>query len=139
MSEARIEAQARRGEDGVEAVTRVAGEAGAVPRAATREGWRETAAAEPAVGIGASWTEGVQDIAKAWGRYAEEVTRQTSEAGRALIRCGSLAELLDIQTRLMRGSLEAYLDQSSKITDIMGRMVMQPLEALKQFAPPAPR
>jgi len=88
---------------------------------------------------GSSLADGVQDITTAWAHYAEEVMRQTSEASRALIGCRSLPEMFEVQSRLMRGNLQAFLDQSSKIAEIAGRMATRPFEALKQASEARPQ
>ena len=61
-----------------------------------------------------------------------ELHEQATEASRALIECRSLTEMFEIQSRLLRGNLQAFLDQSSKIAEIAGRMATRPFEALKQ-------
>jgi len=40
--------------------------------------------------------------------------------------------MFEIQSRLLRGNLQAFLDQSSKIAEIAGRMATRPFEAMKQ-------
>ena len=102
-----------------------------------REGARQaaaasTAGAEAAMRTGSSLAEGMQDITRAWAHYAEEVMRQTSDASRALIGCHSLTEMFEIQSRLLRGNMQAFLDQSSEIAEIAGRMATRPFQALKQ-------
>jgi hypothetical protein len=109
-----------------------------------REGMRQAsvasaAGADAAMRTGSSLAEGVQDITNAWAHYAEEVMRQTSEASRALIGCRSLTEMFEVQARLLRGNLQAYLDQSTKIAEIAGRMAARPFEALKQASEARPQ
>lgn len=91
-----------------------------------------SAGAEAAMRTGSSLAEGMQEVTSAWAHYAEEVMRQTSEASRALIGCRSLTEMFEIQSRLLRGNLQAFLDQSGKIAEVAGRMATRPFEALKQ-------
>lgn len=91
-----------------------------------------TAGAEAVMRTGSSLAEGMQDITRAWTRYAEQVMRQTSEASRALIGCQSLSEIFEIQSRLLRGNMQAFLDQSSEMAEIAGRMATRPFQALKQ-------
>ena len=88
------------------------------------------ATASAAMRTGSSLAEGVQEITSAWAHYAEDVMRQTSEASRALIGCRSLAEMIEVQSRLVRGNLQAFLDQSTKIAEIAGHMATRPFEAL---------
>jgi hypothetical protein len=71
-------------------------------------------------------------MTNAWAHYTEEVMRQTSEASRALIGCRSLTEMFEIQSRFVRGNLQAFLDQSTKLADIAGRVAKQPYEAMQQ-------
>ncbi|HUC12805.1 MAG TPA: phasin family protein [Stellaceae bacterium] len=104
-----------------------------------REGMRQASAAssagaEAAMRTTSSLAEGMQDITKAWAHYAEEVMRQTSEASRALIGCRSLTEMFEIQSELLRGNLQAFLDQSGKIAEIAGRLATQPFEAVKRVS-----
>jgi hypothetical protein len=40
--------------------------------------------------------------------------------------------MFEIQSRLLRGNLQAFLDQSSKIAEIAGRIATRPFEAMKQ-------
>jgi len=118
-----------------------AGEAAAQPTerlaAHARDGARQvgaaaSAAADTALRSGSAFAQSMQDVTTAWTRYAEEVMRQTSEASRALMSCHSFAEMLEVQARLLRGNLQAFLDQSTRIADIAGRMTAHPFEAMKQ-------
>ncbi len=99
-----------------------------------REGLRRasaasTAGADAAMRAGSFLAEGVRDITSAWAHYAEEVMRQTSEASRAMMGCRSLPEMFEVQSRFVRGNLQAFLDQSSNIAEIAGRLVTRPFEA----------
>jgi hypothetical protein len=91
-----------------------------------------SASAEAAIRTGSSLAEGMQEVTNAWTHYAEEVMRQTTEASWALIGCPSLSEMFEIQTKLLRGNLQAFLDQSGRIVEIAGRMATRPFEGLKQ-------
>jgi hypothetical protein len=143
MSEAKFGDQATpdAAEGAAETIARASGEAiretSERLSGSARDGLRQasaasTAGAEAAIRTGSSLAEGVQEVTSAWARYAEEIMRQTSEASRALIKCRSLTEMFEIQSRLLRGNLQAFLDQSSKIAEIAGRMATRPFEALKQ-------
>ena len=91
-----------------------------------------TAGAEAAMRTGSPLAEEMRDIPRAWARYTEEVIRQSLQASRALIGCQSLSEMFEIQSRLLRGNVHAFLDQSSEIVEIAGRMATRPFQALKQ-------
>ena len=150
MTEAksRDEAAARETKSATEAMVRTSGDAARQTTERVteqaRQGMQQAAAAsaagaEAAMRTGSSLADGVQDITTAWAHYAEEVMRQTSEASRALIGCRSLPEMFEVQSRLMRGNLQAFLDQSSKIAEIAGRMATRPFEALKQASEARPQ
>jgi hypothetical protein len=76
-----------------------------------------------------------QEIAEAWARYAEEVTRHTSEASRALLRARTFNEMLEVQARLLRDNMQAFLDQSVRIAESASRIATRRLEALKETSP----
>jgi hypothetical protein len=97
------------------------------------------AGADVAMRTGSSLAEGVQEITNAWAQYAEEVMRQTSEASRALIGCRSLTEMIQVQARLLRGNMQAFLNQSTTLTEIAGRMATRPFDALKQASDMRPQ
>ena len=111
-----------------------------------REGVRQATAAtasaagaDAALRSGSAMTQGVQDITTAWASYAQEVMRQTAEASRAMMNCRSLPEMLEVQARLLRGNLQAFLDQSTKIADIAGRIASRPFEAMRAGGGDQPR
>lgn len=109
-----------------------------------REGMRQAseataAGAGAALRSGSAVTQGVQDITAAWAHYGEEVMRQTAEASRAMMNCRSLPEILEVQARLLRGNLQAFLDQSTKIAEIAGRIASRPFEAMRQAGGDQPR
>jgi hypothetical protein len=58
--------------------------------------------------------------------------RHTSEANQALLRARTFKDLLEVQTNLVRASMESFHDQNLKIAETTGRMAMRPLDALKQ-------
>jgi hypothetical protein len=99
--------------------------------AQAREGAAWAADAGAALRSGSALSEGMQEITTAWAHCAEDVMRQTAEASRALMSCRSFSEMLEVQTRLLRSNLQAFLDQSTKIADIAGRMAARPFEAIK--------
>ena len=91
-----------------------------------------TAAASAAQRSGSALSECAQEITTAWARYAEEVMRHTSEASHALLRARTFSEMLEVQARLLRDNMQAFLDQSVRIADSAGRMATRPFEALKE-------
>lgn len=97
------------------------------------------ASADAALRTGSSLTQGVQEITNAWAHYAEEVMRQTAEASRALIGCRSLTDLFEVQAKLLRGNMQAFLNQSTALTEIAGRMATRPFDALKQASEARPQ
>ncbi len=97
------------------------------------------AGADAALRSGSAMTQGVQDITTAWAHYAEEVMHQTADASRAMMTCRSLPEMLEVQARLLRGNLQAFLDQSTKIAEIAGRIASRPFDAMRQAGGDPPR
>ena len=102
-----------------------------------QEGMRTTAAeasmaAGSAVRSGSVVAESVQGIAKAWARYAEEVVRHTAEASRALLSARTPGEMLEVQAKLMRDNMQAFLDQSARIAELAGKLASRPFEALRE-------
>ncbi len=92
------------------------------------------AGAQAAMLTGASLAEGMQEFTRAWTDYAEEIMSQTSEASRALISCRSLGEMYEIQARLLRGNMQAFLDQSGKVAEITVRLASRPFDAWKEVS-----
>ena len=76
-----------------------------------------TAAASAAQRSGAAVAECTQEITAAWTRYAEEVMRHTSEASQALLRARTFTEILEVQAKLLRENMQAFLDQSVRIAE----------------------
>jgi hypothetical protein len=149
MSEAkaRNEAAAQEAKNAAETMARSASNAarqtGERLTEQAREGVRQAsvasaAGADAAMRTGTSFAEGVQDMTNAWAHYAEDIMRQTSEASRALIGCHNLTEMFEVQARLLRGNLQASLDQGTRIAEIASRMATRPFEALKQASDARP-
>lgn len=103
-----------------------------------RKGQRPNEAKHPA---GEAWGSGAM-VAKstaAWARYAEEVMRPTSEAGQALLRTRTLSEMLEVQAKLLRDNMQAFLDQAATIAEAASRMATRPFGALKELSTDQPR
>jgi hypothetical protein len=97
------------------------------------------AAASAVQRSGSAVAECTQEITAAWARYAEEVMRHTSEASQALLRARTFAEILEVQAKLLRENMQAFLDQSVKIAESASRMATRPLEELKAASTDRPR
>jgi Phasin protein len=102
-----------------------------------REGVRQasdvsSAATGGAARSGAAMAECAQEITSAWSRYAEDVMRHTSEASRELLRSRTFSEMLEVQARLLRDNMQAFLDHSVKIAEAASRMTARPFEALQE-------
>ena len=98
-----------------------------------------TAAAGAAQRSGSAVAECTQEIAAAWARYAEEVMRHTSEASQALLRARTFTEILEVQAKLWRENMQAFLDQSVRIAESASRMATRPLEELRTASIERPR
>jgi hypothetical protein len=82
------------------------------------------------VDAGAAVTAGLQDIAQAWVDYANQVMHRTTEATESLLKCRSFNDMLAVQAELMRGHLQAFLDQSTKLAEITNRMAARSIDAI---------
>lgn len=105
-----------------------------------REGMRQaveaaTTAATGAARSGSAMADCAQEITAAWTRCAEEVMRHTSEASRAWLRSRSFSEILEVQARLLRDNMQAFLDQSQRVAEAASRMASRPLEATRETTP----
>ena len=95
----------------------------------TRVGGGGTTNAETA---GSAVAAGLQDIAQAWADYAQQVMGRTTEATEALLKCRTFNDMLGVQAELMRGHLQAFLDQSTKLAEISNRMAARSLDAIRE-------
>jgi hypothetical protein len=57
--------------------------------------------------------------------------RHTSEASQAMLRARSFTEMLEVQAKLMRDNMQAFLDQTVTIAEAASRMARRPFETLK--------
>jgi hypothetical protein len=91
----------------------------------------------PKAGAGASMSagsavaSGLQDIAQAWADYAQQIVQRTTEATEALLKCRNFNDALGVQADLMRGHLQAFLDQSTKLAEITNRMAARSIDAMR--------
>jgi hypothetical protein len=90
------------------------------------------AAASTAQRSGSAVTECAREITAAWARYAEEVMQHTTEASRALLRARTFSEMLEVQAKLLRDNMQAFLDQSVRVAESASRMATRPLETLSE-------
>jgi hypothetical protein len=65
--------------------------------------------------------------------------RHTSEASQALLRARTFNEMLEVQAKLLRENMQAFLDQSVRIAESASRMAARPLEELKAASTERPR
>ena len=78
--------------------------------------------------------EGPQGIAQAWVAYARQVMDRTTEATESLLKCQSFNDMLGVQAELMRGHLQAFLDQSTKLAEITNRMAARSIDTIGEAA-----
>jgi hypothetical protein len=90
-----------------------------------------TTAAGGILNSGSAVAGGAQEITAAWAHYAEAVMRHTSEASQALLRARSFTDMLEVQAKLLRDNMQAFLDQTVTIAEAASRMATRPLEAFK--------
>ncbi len=65
--------------------------------------------------------------------------RHTSEASQALLRARTFTEILEVQAKLLRENMQAFLDQSVRIAELASRMATRPLQELKAAGTERPR
>jgi len=92
-------------------------------RGGTGNGETSAASAKPSPDAGSTVAIGLQDIAQAWVDYAQQVMDRTTEATESLLKC-----------QLMRGHLQAFLDQSTKLAEITNRMAARSIDAIGEAA-----
>jgi hypothetical protein len=107
----------------------------------TREGRgetgnRETAAAsgKATMDAGSAVAAGLQDVAQAWVDYAQQMMQRTTEATESLLKCRGFNDMFAVQAELMRGHLQAFLDQSTKLAEITNRMAARSIDAIGEVA-----
>jgi len=98
-------------------------------RRGTGSGETPTPGDKPPSDPGSEVVGGLQDVAQAWVDYARQVMDRTSAATEALLKCRSFNDMLGVQAELMRGHLQAFLDQSSKLAEITNRMAARSIDA----------
>jgi hypothetical protein len=81
---------------------------------------------------GSAMAAGLQDVAQAWADYAQQVLERTTEATQSLLKCRNFNDMLGVQAELMRGNLQAFLDQSTKLAEITTRMAARSLDAIRE-------
>jgi hypothetical protein len=95
-------------------------------------GGRVESAGQTMTATGSAIAAGLQDVAQAWADYAQQVLERTTEATQALLRCQNFNDMLGVQAELMRGHLQAFLDQSTKLAEITNRMAARSLDAIRE-------
>lgn len=103
-------------------------------RGGTRNGEAATASGKATADAGSAVSEGLQDIAQAWVDYARQVMDRTTEATDSLLKCRNFNDMLGVQAELMRGHLQAFLDQSTKLAEITNRMAARSIDTIGEAA-----
>ena len=101
-------------------------------RGGANNGKTAAAGGKAATDAGSTAAAGLQDIAQAWADYAQQVMERTTEATQALLKCQTFNDMLGVQAELMRGHLQAFLDQSTKLAEISNRMVARSIDAIRE-------
>ena len=103
-------------------------------RGETGNGETAAASGETTMDAGSAVAAGLQDISQAWVDYAQQMMDRTTAATQSLLKCRSFNDMLAIQAELMRGHLQAFLDQSSKLAEITNRMAARSIDAIGEVA-----
>jgi len=96
-----------------------------------RGGEAVAAGTKAAIDSGSAVAEGMHAVAQAWSDYAQQVVQRTTEASEALLKCRNFSDMLGVQAELMRGHLQAFLDQSTKLAEITNRMAARSMDVLR--------
>jgi hypothetical protein len=99
-----------------------------------RNGGTAAASAKATVDAGSAVAAGLQDVAQAWVDYAQQVMHRTTEATESLLKCRGFNDVLAVQAELMRGHLQAFLEQSTKLAEITNRMAARSIDAIGEMA-----
>ena len=65
--------------------------------------------------------------------------RHTNEASQALLRARTFTEILEVQAKLLRENMQAFLDQSVRTAESASRVATRPTEALRDASSEQPR
>ena len=103
-------------------------------RGGTGNGETSATSATAMADAGSAVAAGLQDIAQAWVDYAQQVMDRTAEATESLLKCRSFNDMLGVQAELMRGHLQAFLDQSTKLAEITNRMAARSIDVIGEAA-----
>jgi len=103
-------------------------------RGETGNGETAAASSEATMNAGSAVAAGLQDISRAWVDYAQQMMDRTTAATESLLKCRTFNDMLAIQAELMRGHLQAFLDQSSKLAEITNRMAARSIDAIGEVA-----
>jgi len=76
---------------------------------------------------GQIWAEGVQEFGKTFAATAQAQLEQSMNTWKALAGVKSLKEVLDLQTNLARGAVEAAVAETGKLTDASMKLAEQAL------------
>jgi hypothetical protein len=101
---------------------------------ATGDGETAAASGKTTMDAGSAVAAGLQDISQAWADYAQQMMDRTTAATESLLKCRSFNDMLAVQAELMRGHLQAFLDQSTKLAEITNRMAARSMNAIRDAA-----
>ena len=94
----------------------------------------EMAGGKATMDAGSAVAAGLQDISQAWADYAQQMMQRTTEATESLLKCRGFNDMFAVQAELMRGHLQAFLDQSSKLAEITNRVAARSIDAMGDLA-----
>lgn len=99
--------------------------------------------ARSTVASGNAVLEGVQEWHREWLSCAQAQLEDSLEAGRELARCRTPKDLIDVQLRYTRSSMERFVTGSAKLAELTARIAGAGLHPVKAAAErqvgPAPR
>jgi competence ComEA-like helix-hairpin-helix protein/phasin family protein len=103
------------------------------------QGYREMAAlgqrnVDAAIASSRAVFEGWRNLNQEWVGFVQTQLREGVEASQALSRCRSLKEVVEVQNDFARASMDRFVNETVKITDLAARIVNDSLTPLQARA-----
>ena len=68
------------------------------------------------------FARGLQDVGQLWTEMAQDMLRDGVAATQTLLRCRTLGDVIGMQSALLRGRLESFIDRSARLAEISTRL-----------------
>ncbi|MFZ9759738.1 MAG: phasin family protein [Burkholderiaceae bacterium] len=103
---------------------------------ATLKGYDELASlnkeqADALLAAANSLSRGIEEMGKSYAAFAQSALDSYMEAGKALLTARSLNDVVDIQTSLARSSMDAAVNESTKVSEMVMKATGEALQPLQ--------